>query len=348
MRISFVCPSSRTPTGGVTTLYEFANGLARRGHELHIAHGGFWGRDGLRSIDELDWFTFEPGIDHRFGGPGESIELPDGDVIFGTGAAERLGLPVLLVQGVDMFPKDMERDIFRTPCLKVCVASWLVGQGTRWGVPERQLVHVPQGIDHGLYRPSTAIAGRPPVVGILAHDHPAKGFAVGLEALALARAEVPDLRVVAFGTVPPAAPVPDWVELHVGLAPPAVVDTVYARCAAFLQPSHFEGFGFTAVEAMACGCALVTTDNGGSSDYALHEETALVAPPGDAPGLAAALVRVLTDEGLRVRLATAGERYVRRFDWDRGAALLEAALEAYLADPASFREPPRDLLPGSP
>jgi glycosyltransferase involved in cell wall biosynthesis len=343
MRISFVCPSSRIPTGGVTTMYEFANGLARRGHHLRIAHGGFWGREGLTSLDELDWFSFHPDIEHFFGGPGEAIELPDGDIIFGTGAERRLGEPVLLVQGVDMFPREMEREIFRTPCLKVCIASWLVAEGARFGVPARQLVHVPQGIDHGLYRPRTPPADRGPVVGILHHDHPAKGWATGLEALELARRSVPELRVVAFGTKAPDEELPEWVELHVGLDPPSVVDVVYDRCRVFVQPSVFEGFGFTAVEAMACGCALVTTDNGGSADYAVEGETAVVVPPGDATGLAEGVVRLLGDDDLRLRLAAAGERWVRRFDWDRAAALLERSLEAYLEDPAAYQEPPSDL-----
>jgi glycosyltransferase involved in cell wall biosynthesis len=90
---------------------------------------------------------------------------------------------------------------------------------------------------------------------------------------------------------------------------------------------------------MACGAALVTTANGGSRDYAVDGETALVRPVGDACGLAAALVELVSDGGLRSRLAAAGERHVRRFDWDEGARTLEGHLASYLADPDRYLVP---------
>ena len=105
----------------------------------------------------------------------------------------------------------------------------------------------------------------------------------------------------------------------------------------FVQASHHEGFGFTPIEAMGCGCALVTTDNGGSRDYASPGETALVFPAGDAMGLAHGTETLLRDDARRQELARNGERYVRRFDWDVGAELLEANLRRYLAAPAVFQ-----------
>jgi Glycosyl transferases group 1 len=100
------------------------------------------------------------------------------------------------------------------------------------------------------------------------------------------------------------------------------------------------------VEAMACGCALVTTDNGGSRDYAVDGETALVVPPGGPRALADAAERLLQDVTERTRLAAAGAELVRRrFDWDRTAALLESRLEAYTADPVRYQRPPVDVLP---
>jgi len=81
------------------------------------------------------------------------------------------------------------------------------------------------------------------------------------------------------------------------------------------------------MEAMACGTALVTYDNGGSRDYAKDGETALVAPRRDVAALAAALGRLLEDPALRARLASAGQRFVTTaFDWDRAVARLETLL----------------------
>jgi glycosyltransferase involved in cell wall biosynthesis len=323
--------------GGVSAMYEFANGLSRRGHEVHIAHGAFWGRPGISSLDDLTWFRFEPNVAHHFGEG--SIALPDADVIFGTGAPRHLGLPVLLVQGFEMFPPEIEREVFRTPCLKVCVASWLVEVGAGYGVPPEQIVHVAMGIDHETFHVVRPIAARSPRVAILRNTHPAKGWAVGLAALEVVHRERPDVEVVAFGTEPPGDDVPTWIETVTDPAPRALVEDVYNGSQVFLQSSMYEGFGFTAVEAMACGCALVTTDNGGSRDYALSGRTALVTATGDAEGLAAHTLRLLAGEGERIRIAEAGREHVQRFRWDDAAGALEGHLLRYLADPDPFLRP---------
>ena len=80
---------------------------------------------------------------------------------------------------------------------------------------------------------------------------------------------------------------------------------------------------------MACGAALVTFDTGGSRDYAMDGETALVAPRRDVAALAACLERVVEDRALRERIAGKGQAFVTsRFDWDRATARLEDIIRA--------------------
>jgi glycosyltransferase involved in cell wall biosynthesis len=58
--------------------------------------------------------------------------------------------------------------------------------------------------------------------------------------------------------------------------------------------------------------------------------------------LAESIIELLDDEEQRAELARAGERFVRRFDWAAGTAVLEARLLAYVADPDRFRQEPAD------
>jgi glycosyltransferase involved in cell wall biosynthesis len=86
-------------------------------------------------------------------------------------------------------------------------------------------------------------------------------------------------------------------------------------------PSLYEGFCLPAAEAMAAGTPLVATTGGAIPEVAGPDgETCLAVPPGDAGALAAALTRLLDDEALRARIATAGrERVLRRFTWEQAA-----------------------------
>jgi glycosyltransferase involved in cell wall biosynthesis len=77
-----------------------------------------------------------------------------------------------------------------------------------------------------------------------------------------------------------------------------------------VQPSHFEGLGTAALEAMACGCAVLLTRTTGFDEIATPAEAYLVdvAAPEQ---LAAGLVALLDDPALRRRLGANARRRVK-------------------------------------
>jgi glycosyltransferase involved in cell wall biosynthesis len=77
-------------------------------------------------------------------------------------------------------------------------------------------------------------------------------------------------------------------------------------------PSHAEGLPMSVVEAFATGVPVVTTAVGGLEETVIHGQNGLVVAPGDAEGLADALVRLLDDEPLRSRLAAGAHDTWRR------------------------------------
>jgi glycosyltransferase involved in cell wall biosynthesis len=88
----------------------------------------------------------------------------------------------------------------------------------------------------------------------------------------------------------------------------------YRACDIFVFSSLSEGFPAPPLEAMASGCAVVTTDCGGVREYAQHEGNALVVPPGNAVALRAAVQRLCDDERLRERLSERGMATAQEFD----------------------------------
>ncbi|MDY3558311.1 glycosyltransferase [Gemmata sp. JC673] len=86
----------------------------------------------------------------------------------------------------------------------------------------------------------------------------------------------------------------------------------------FPSVARSEGFGLVQVEAMAAGCPVINTavPASGVAWVARHEREALTVPVGDAPALAAAANRLLTEAGLKERLvAAARTRAAAEFDW---------------------------------
>jgi glycosyltransferase involved in cell wall biosynthesis len=109
--------------------------------------------------------------------------------------------------------------------------------------------------------------------------------------------------------------------------------SVYGAADLFIEASTQAGWNNPAAEAMACGVPLICTDIGGVRDFATHDETALLAPPGDVAALSSAILRMAGDETLRRRLSTAGLQRIERFDWDRSADRLFQLLQARLEVP---------------
>ena len=96
-------------------------------------------------------------------------------------------------------------------------------------------------------------------------------------------------------------------------------DLVYlynlARCLA--HPAHYEGFGLTPLEAMACGTPVVVSNV--SSLPEVVGDAALLIDPNNEEELAVALHRLLTDDGLRASLRAKGLARAHTFTWERAA-----------------------------
>ena len=102
-----------------------------------------------------------------------------------------------------------------------------------------------------------------------------------------------------------------------------------AKCALFVLPSRWEGFGSVLAEAMAAGAPVLAADCAyGPREIVAHGETGWLVPVEDAAALGAAMQRLLGDPALRHRLAEAGQASAERFALpvilERYGALLEA------------------------
>jgi glycosyltransferase involved in cell wall biosynthesis len=206
--------------------------------------------------------------------------------------------------------------------------------------PERMTV-VPVGVDHTVFRPRAEVTPEPGRIMVTSSsDVPMKGLVPLLEAVAKLRTER-DVTLTVIGRPREGGRVDkaiarlglaDAVECVSGISDDELA-TLYGQAEVAVVPSLYEGFSLPAIEAMACGVAVVATTGGALPEVVGTDgETGLLVAPDDPGALATGIARLLDDPAGR-------ERVSNRFTWQVTAAGTAACYRALLAGQA---------LPGAP
>lgn len=235
----------------------------------------------------------------------------------------------------------------------VCVSAATARRLAATGGTRGPVFVAPHGIDHDRFRPEppggdadaaalAALGARPPYVLFLGTLEPRKQVDVLVEAFSTVAGSRPDLQLVLAGR-------PGWggdaVDravaasshrdrvLRTGYVPEPAVAALLRRAAAVCYPAAEEGFGLPALEAAACGTAVVTT--AGSVMAELVGEAAVTATAGSVPSLVAALTEALAGGARAARRRQAGLVAAAGHTWDASAAVHMAAYRTAAAGTAA-------------
>lgn len=355
MKITFLMPCYMWgPSGGFRMVYEHANQLVRRGHQVAVVHPRkliyppkekMTLRKRFRRVrvrvtelvsrPSIYWHSIDPRVELLYVPSSSPHYVPDGDVIFATAwhtvpsvmaCDEMKGQKCYLIQSYEtwMGPQDRVDDTWRAPLRKIVVSKWLFQLGDALGVTE--LTYIPNAIDLAKYRIMRPIEARPKQVAMMYSPVPLKGAQDGIKALDIAKKRFPDLQAILFGVTRRESWIPEWITYVQNPPQEFIVKEIYNRSSIVLSPSLVEGFALPPAEGAACGCAIVATDSGGIRDFANHGVTALLSPPKDPETLAANLCVLLESDALRIRLAHAANHLIGRFTWNNSTDLMEQFL----------------------
>lgn len=219
----------------------------------------------------------------------------------------------------------------------------------RWGTPRRPVEVVPNPVDTDRFTPGRTPPGPVAllVVGRIEHN---KGQDVAVDALALVRRTVPAARLLLVGADSELAGaggsalgalrrraaalgLPGDALQATGAVDRTELPALYARASVCLVPSRFEAFGYTCLEAMACGRPVVASRTGGLPEVITTGRDGLLTDTADAVALARAAAGLLGDPDLHRRLgdsarATVEQRFAAPVIARRMAALYTDALPA--------------------
>jgi glycosyltransferase involved in cell wall biosynthesis len=176
------------------------------------------------------------------------------------------------------------------------------------------------------FRQSNQIS--PHSIFFLGSLEPRKNLPALIEAFSQVLARAPDAQLIVGGS-------PGWkyqaifervkalglVEnvRFIGHVPQENLPLWYNACSVFAYPSLYEGFGMPVLEAMACGAPVIASTT--SSLPEVVGNAGIMVTPADISGLAAALIRVLTDAELNQVLHARSLQRAAQFTWQRTAEL---------------------------
>jgi glycosyltransferase involved in cell wall biosynthesis len=303
VKLAFIEPHLKC-VGGIRRILEVANRLQQRGHGVRIFSGYktscTWMPNAvpISSTSKLKDDSFDVTIFNLAEQYKLALEAKAACKIFWVLAPEALykppAIPVLAL---------------RQPFHLMANSRYIVNYIRKHRKVDFEIPIIPGGINPAHFRYDPAIQKQYDVV-YYGSKRPWKGTKIIEQALASLRVSV--IKIEGLDT-----PQVDMYKL-------------YNQARVCVTANLAEGFSYLQLEAMACGCAVVCTDDGGSRDYVKPSQNAVVAPR-ESSALAGAVRTVLGNEGLRTRLVLAGLQTAHepRFNWDSITTLFEEALQKF-------------------
>ena len=345
MKINFVVPFTATkPSGGVKVMYEYANQMADRGHDVTIIHGikqmhktmksPLWYKQFLffvKGASRPAWYKLHPQIKSIIVPEISDKYIPDADAIVSTWWATATQVSQLsatkgrkynLIQGYEVWDghEDLVHHSYHLPVKHIAISRHLqeVVQKISGNTP----IYIPNAVSTKSYFETTPIQSRKPAsVCMMFSEQELKGSKYGLEALLRLKNVFPDLTVDLISVPKKPAGLPDWIKYNRN---PSNIREIYNRNSIFLSPSLSEGWGLTCTEAMLCGCCLVCTDIGGHREFAIDGENACTVEPRNVEQIYETIRMLIENDEKRYKLSREGTLHIaRKFSWEKSAAMLE-------------------------
>jgi len=208
-------------------------------------------------------------------------------------------------------------------------------------IPQQKISVIYNGVDHDVFKPCEARPLDEPYILYVGSERPRKNLGRLFCAFAKLKRDFPELKLVKIGEPGRSgryrAQVLRQLDslgitgeiIFLGHLAGAELARYYSAAALLAYPSLYEGFGLPPLEAMACGCPVVT-----SNTSALPEvvgDAGIMVDPYDSDGLAQAMARVLTDKNLREEMVRKGFEQARKFSWEETARKTQEVYNKVLA-----------------
>jgi len=224
----------------------------------------------------------------------------------------------------DPIMKKFVYDTYFLPIYKVVNSSWLQRKIASVTGIEYPIVY--NAVEHDIFHPRNAPKGDGKVINIVALGKGGWKNAMGIyKAYDLVRKKIPDKKIILhfYGSKPPKGINFDNknVIFHKNLTDEQLA-ILYSNSDIQITFSTYESFPLPPLEAMASGCAVITTPYG-TEDFAIDNYNALIVEPSNIEMLAEKISLLIEDEALRKRLIENGLKTASKFTYSQQVKILE-------------------------
>jgi glycosyltransferase involved in cell wall biosynthesis len=161
-------------------------------------------------------------------------------------------------------------------------------------------------------------------VGLIFSGVPVKGPEVAIAVLKGIGRAFPEVPRHTFGSFPR----PNGLKSNEYTRYPQVAKAreIYNRCKVWIVTSRDEGFCLPILEAMACGCVVISSRHTNAEELIQDGVNGFTVPYGDVDAYLRLINSLLSDEKLCQRIVQQGLKSVRQFTWKNAATLMEETL----------------------
>lgn len=355
MTITFLFPGhAHNPRGGNKMVYEYANRLVSDGHQVHIVYAGsiFYAQKKLlyklsgcyRYIERYfkgyscrNWFNLNKHIKEYWAFSLNERHVPKSDIYICTSPYTAMYLNEYNIRNERKyyFIQDYERwgnisdeklrQTYHYPFHKIVVSQWL-----KEIINEEKLNCdlVSNGFDLSTFKITTPIESRNKFgISMVYSPIIRKGYQYGIEAIYIVKEKYPLLQVTFFGTTTRPKDLPQWIQYFQSPSMEKHI-RINNESSIYIGSSIQEGWGLPVGEAMACGQAVICTDNPGYMEMAINGKNALISPIRDYQKMAENIIRLIEDDELRYRIAHQGYEHIQQFSIEDSYLKFKRAINA--------------------
>ncbi len=341
MNITFALPGDYR-SGGVRVTVIMANALIDKGVVCRIACPRQ--KQGLNSLIKSIRNAVsgrkgkEAGWLHQFKGETEyykqldDLDFSEDEIVIAVGTymvrdVRSMKKPVQRVRfnhGMPTAPKPEHADAWKGSMPTITVSHTLIPK-LEAESGEKVLAVVPNGINREEYYPREDVTRDG--IGAVYNPHQNKAPKDMLKLLQLAHEHFPHIPQYVFSTEP--CP-PELAHTHYTRYPSVdEAARIYSRAKVWLMTSKTEGLPGVALEAMSCGCVMVSSDNDGSLEIIRHNQNGLIAHQPNLEEYLAHIDAVLSDETLFSRLSAGAIDLANAMTWDKAAEKMVSLLKRF-------------------